>query len=69
MGMVKGSLFDILEVSLASLECIGRAWEKGDSELLERVCKVLGGFNRTRNWENLEDLLWLAQKLREVLEI
>ncbi len=29
MGMVKESLFDVLEVALASLEGIGRAWEKG----------------------------------------
>ena len=67
MGMVKESVFDVLEVALAGLECIGRAWEKGDSELLERVCKLLEEFNRTRNWENLEDLLWLTQRLREVL--
>jgi hypothetical protein len=67
MGMVKESLFDVLEVALASLERIGRAWEEGDREMLERVCKLLGEFNRTRDWENLEDLLWLAQRLREVL--
>ncbi len=67
MGMVKESLFDVLEVALASLEDIGRAWEKGDSELLERMCKLLGEFNRTRDWESLEDLLWLTQRLREVL--
>jgi hypothetical protein len=35
--------------------------------MLERVCRVLGEFSRTRNWENIEDLLWLAQRLREVL--
>jgi hypothetical protein len=67
MGMVKESLFDVLEVALASLERIGRAWERGDSEMLERLCKVLGEFTRTRGWENIEDLLWLTQKLREVL--
>ncbi|MFZ8860151.1 MAG: hypothetical protein ACO2PP_06575 [Thermocrinis sp.] len=67
MGMVKGSLFDVLETALASLECIGRAWERGDREMLERVCKVLGEFNRTRDRENPEDLLWLTQRLREVL--
>lgn len=67
MGMVKESLFDALEVALASLEGIGRAWEKGDSELLEKMCKLLGEFNRTRDWENLEDILWLTQRLREVL--
>jgi hypothetical protein len=65
--MMKESLFDVLEAALASLECIGRAWERGDSESLERVCKVLGEFSRTRDWENIEDLLWLTQKLREVL--
>jgi len=67
MSMVKDSLFDVLEVALASLERIGRAWEEGDREMLERVCKVLGEFNRTRNWENIGDLLWLTQRLREVL--
>jgi hypothetical protein len=67
MGMVKDSLFDVLEATLTSLERIGRAWEEGDIELLERICKLLGEFNRTRNWENIEDLLWLTQKLREVL--
>ena len=67
MGMVKESLFDVLEASLASLEYIGRVWERGDSESLERLCKLLGEFSRTRDWENLEDLLWLTQKLREVL--
>ncbi len=67
MGKVKDSLFDVLEVALASLEDIGRAWEKGDSELLERVCKLLGEFNRTKDWDNIEDLLWLTQRLREVL--
>jgi hypothetical protein len=67
MGKVKESLFDVLEVALASLEGIGRAWEKGDGELLERVCKLLGEFNRTRDWENIEDLLWLTQRLREVI--
>jgi len=67
MGMVKDSLFDVLEVAVRSLECIGRAWEEGDSEVFERVCKLLGEFSRTRNWERIEDLLWLAQKLREVL--
>jgi len=68
MGMVKGSLFDVLEVALASLECIGRAWEEGDGEAIERVCSLLGEFTRTRDRENLEDLLWLAQKLREVMQ-
>jgi hypothetical protein len=68
MGKVKESLFDVLEVALASLEGIGRAWEKGDREMLERICKLLGEFSRTRNWEKIEDLLWLIQKLREVLE-
>jgi len=67
MGMVKDSLFDVLEVALASLECIGRAWEEGDRELLERVYKVLGEFSKTRDWEKIQDLLWLTQKLREVL--
>ena len=67
MGMVKESLFDVLEVALESLECIGRAWEEGDREMLERVCKLLGEFSRTRNWERIEDLLWLTQSLREVL--
>jgi hypothetical protein len=33
MGMVKESLFDVLEVALASLERIGRAWEEGDREM------------------------------------
>jgi len=67
MGMVKESIFDVLEVALRSLEYIGRAWEKGDSELLERVCTLLEEFNRTRDWENIEDLLWLTQRLREIL--
>jgi hypothetical protein len=67
MGMVKEGIFDVLEVVLESLECIGRAWEEGDRETLERVCKLLGEFSRTRDWERIEDLLWLAQKLREVL--
>jgi len=67
MGMVKESLFDVLEVALASLECIGRAWERGDREMLERMCKVLGEFSKTRNWENIADLLWLTQRLRGVL--
>ena len=67
MSMVKDSLFDVLEVALASLERIGRVWEEGDREMLERMCEVLGEFNRTRNWENIGDLLWLTQKLREVL--
>jgi len=67
MGMVKEGIFDVLEVVLESLECIGRAWEEGDREVLERVCRLLGEFNRTRDWERIEDLLWLAQKLREVL--
>ena len=67
MGMVKDGLFDVLEATLGSLECIGRAWERGDREMLERVCKLLGEFNRTRDWENIEDLLWLTQRLREVL--
>jgi hypothetical protein len=68
MGMVKDSLFDVLEVALASLERIGRAWEEGDREMLKRVCKVLGEFSKTRDWEKIEDLLWLTQRLREVLE-
>jgi hypothetical protein len=67
MGMVKDSLFDVLEVALASLERIGRAWEEGDREMLKRVCKVLGEFSKTRDWEKIEDLLWLTQRLREVL--
>ena len=67
MGMVKDSLFDVLEVALASLERIGRAWERGDREMLERMCKILGEFGETRDWENIEALLWLTQKLREVL--
>jgi len=67
MGKVKESLFDVLEVALKSLECIGRAWEEGDREMLEKVCKLLGEFNRTRDWERIEDLLWLTQRLREVL--
>ncbi|MFZ8784152.1 hypothetical protein [Thermocrinis sp.] len=67
MGMVKESLFDVLETTLESLEYIGRAWEEGDREMLERVCKLLGEFSRTRDWENLEDLLWLTQRLREVI--
>jgi len=67
MGMVKDGLFDVLEATLTSLERIGRAWERGDREMLERVCKLLGEFNRTRDWENIEDLLWLTQRLREVL--
>jgi hypothetical protein len=68
MGMVKESLFDVLEVALASLERIGRAWEEGDREMLERMCKILGEFGKTRDWENIADLLWLTQRLREVLE-
>jgi hypothetical protein len=67
MGMVKESLFDVLEVALESLEYIGRAWEEGDRGMLERVCKLLGEFNRTRDWKRIEDLLWLTQRLREVL--
>ena len=67
MGMVKEGIFDVLEVVLESLECIGRAWEEGDREVLERVCKLLGEFSRTRDWENLGDLLWLVKRLREVL--
>jgi hypothetical protein len=67
MGMVKDSLFDVLEVALASLECIGRAWERGDREMLERVFKVLGEFSKTRDWKEIQDLLWLTQRLREVL--
>jgi hypothetical protein len=67
MGMVKGTLFDVLEATMTSLEYIGRAWERGDREMLEKICKLLGEFNRTRDWENIEDLLWLAQRLREVL--
>jgi hypothetical protein len=69
MGMVKESLFDVLETTLASLESIGQAWERGDREMIERLCEILGEFNRTRNWENLGDLLWLTQRLREVLGI
>jgi hypothetical protein len=67
MGMVKDRLFDVLEAALASLEGIGRAWERGDREMLERVCKLLEEFNKTRDWEKIEDLLWLTQRLREVL--
>jgi len=54
-------------VALKSLENIGRAWEEGDREMIERVCKLLGEFNRERDWGNLEDILWLSQRLREVL--
>jgi len=67
MGMVKDSLFDVLEATLGSLEKIGRAWEEGDMEMLERVCRLLGEFSKTRDWEKIEDLLWLTQRLREVL--
>jgi hypothetical protein len=67
MGMVKESLFDVLETTLESLKKIGQAWEREDREMIERVCEVLGEFNRTRDWENLEDLLWLTKRLREVL--
>jgi len=56
-----------METALASLECIGRAWEEGNREMLERVCKVLGEFSKTRDWEEIQDLLWLTQRLREVL--
>jgi len=57
------------EAALRVVDCIRRVKGRKNAEDVERVNEILKDFERTRSWQNLEDVQWLGRRLRGIFSV